>query len=94
MFHTPKPQPRTLESLSKIYPRPSPYNESNLHKFGTGPSSTILPVQNEIPVFQRRLNLNSQEYYRRADDVKGPVCYCCLEVVEQDFIDNLDRYLS
>jgi len=29
-----------------MYPRPSPYIESNLHKFGTGPSSTMVPIQN------------------------------------------------
>lgn len=60
-----------------MYPRPSPYIESNLHKFATGPCSTMLPVQNEIPVFTKKLNLNSNDYYKKAED-KVTVCHCCL----------------
>jgi hypothetical protein len=47
MFNNPKPQAnRTFEEICKMYPRPSPYIESNLHKFGTGPASTMIPIQN------------------------------------------------
>lgn len=52
-------QIRTLSEISRLYPRPSPYIESNLHKFGVGPSSTMVPVINHIPVSTKKLNLNS-----------------------------------
>ena len=50
---------RTINELSNIYPRPSPYIDSNLHKFGTGPAATMLPVQNMLPVENKKIHLNS-----------------------------------
>lgn len=94
MFTYTHPEPnRSIQSLSKIYPRPSPYIQSNLHKFGTGPSSTIIPVQNQIPVYHRKLNLNAKEYYKKAD-IKETLCYCCFEPVTQDYMDNVEKYFN
>ncbi len=76
-----------------MYPRPSPYIESNLHKFGTGPSSTMVPIQNQIPVSNKKINLTSNQYYQKTDQ-KLSTCYCCLNPIQQDFIDHLDKYLS
>lgn len=51
MFSYRKPELNmSIEYLNQIYPRPSPYIDSNLHKFGSGPAATMLPVQNNLPV--------------------------------------------
>lgn len=61
-----------------MYPRPSPYIESNLHKFATGPSTTLLPVHNEMPVHSKTASLSSDLYYSRADYQRKDTCFCCL----------------
>jgi hypothetical protein len=54
-----------LASLCARYPCLSPYIESNLQRFGSGPSSTMLPIQNQIPVLGKQFALNSTEYFSK-----------------------------
>lgn len=66
MFSYRKPELNmSIEYLNQIYPRPSPYIDSNLHKFGSGPAATMLPVQNNLPVQNKPLNLDSSEYFKK-----------------------------
>lgn len=53
----------------------------------------MLPLQNEIPVFNRKLKLNCNQYNQKSNG-SGIVCYCCLEQIEQDFIDHMEKYFN
>ena len=85
------PQSVAIEFTS-IYPRPSPYLEENLAKFGKGPSKNILPLVNEISVAPRKSKLSAEGYSQNYSGglQEGNYCYCCLGPIEAPELDIIE----